>query len=442
MKKYLLSLSFILLVLTSCRQGKTPAQDEVRKITPEMAKVRDYIPQNAVLAHRGTTHWAPEETEAAFRWARNTGADYLEADLQTSKDAVLLALHDENLRRTTNIEEVFADKFPEKQRRQYYGRLGFKKEEIEEKIEADKESFKPYLPSSYTYVELMELDCAKWFNTENKDRARDFKKQFASTLEDLVQISKGWMIKRDADANKRVYSIERDENQRVIYKFEYEKDPQDNGNRPGIYIEFKEPKLNIEGFERLVFDELDRLEMNIVTKREKDDAPAYVDGKVNVGRTNAKVVLQTFSKESLVNIKNIFKGEIPVCFLLWKGQGEGDLRDGNREEYTSFINFAVDNLAHFIGPSIEPELLEPWQGELIRRSEMKIHPYSFDTKEQMEKFYKTTYQGKEIQLCDAMFTNRSEITLKFYIDQRVRKYPAPEKVEDAEKVLNVLGYTK
>ena len=73
----------------------------VQQISPEMAKVRDYVPLYACMAHRGSTYWAPEETEAAWRWARNMGADYLESDLQATKDGVVLANHDENLKRTT-----------------------------------------------------------------------------------------------------------------------------------------------------------------------------------------------------------------------------------------------------------------------------------------------------------------------------------------------------
>ena len=42
----------------------------------------------AVMAHRGSTFWAPEETESAWRWAREMGADYLESDLQCTKDGV------------------------------------------------------------------------------------------------------------------------------------------------------------------------------------------------------------------------------------------------------------------------------------------------------------------------------------------------------------------
>ena len=82
---------------------------QVNTISDDMAKVRDYVPRMAVIAHRGSTFWVPEETEAAYRWAREMGADYLEADLQCSKDSVVLALHDDNLCRTTDIENVYGE---------------------------------------------------------------------------------------------------------------------------------------------------------------------------------------------------------------------------------------------------------------------------------------------------------------------------------------------
>ena len=51
---------------------------EVQQLSTQMAAVRDYVPLYAVLAHRGSTYWTPEETESAWRWAREMGADYLE----------------------------------------------------------------------------------------------------------------------------------------------------------------------------------------------------------------------------------------------------------------------------------------------------------------------------------------------------------------------------
>ena len=62
-----------------------PAEVSVNTISEQLAAVRDYVPLYAVIAHRGSTYWAPEETESAWRWAREMGADYLESDLQCSK---------------------------------------------------------------------------------------------------------------------------------------------------------------------------------------------------------------------------------------------------------------------------------------------------------------------------------------------------------------------
>lgn len=69
------------------------------------------------MAHRGSTFWAPEETESAWRWAREMGVDYLESDLQCTKDGVILANHDDNLKRTTNIEMYIANWFRQPVRR-------------------------------------------------------------------------------------------------------------------------------------------------------------------------------------------------------------------------------------------------------------------------------------------------------------------------------------
>ena len=64
------------------------------------------VPRPAIIAHRGASYFAPEETGAAYLLAREMGVDYLELDLQRTKDGVLVAVHDDDLRRTTNIAEV------------------------------------------------------------------------------------------------------------------------------------------------------------------------------------------------------------------------------------------------------------------------------------------------------------------------------------------------
>lgn len=53
-----------------------------------------------VIAHRGASGHAPEHTFAAWDLALDFGADYIEQDLQMTRDGVLVVLHDESLRRT------------------------------------------------------------------------------------------------------------------------------------------------------------------------------------------------------------------------------------------------------------------------------------------------------------------------------------------------------
>ena len=55
-----------------------------------------------VIAHRGASGIAPENTLAAFRRAVELGAGFIETDLQLSRDTRLVALHDPTLERTTN----------------------------------------------------------------------------------------------------------------------------------------------------------------------------------------------------------------------------------------------------------------------------------------------------------------------------------------------------
>jgi glycerophosphoryl diester phosphodiesterase len=52
------------------------------------------------IAHRGASGEAPEHTLAAYDLAIREGADYIEQDLQLTRDGVLVVLHDETLDRT------------------------------------------------------------------------------------------------------------------------------------------------------------------------------------------------------------------------------------------------------------------------------------------------------------------------------------------------------
>ena len=53
-----------------------------------------------LIAHRGASGLAPEHTLASFELAAEIGVDYLEQDLQQTRDGVLVILHDDTLDRT------------------------------------------------------------------------------------------------------------------------------------------------------------------------------------------------------------------------------------------------------------------------------------------------------------------------------------------------------
>jgi glycerophosphoryl diester phosphodiesterase len=56
-----------------------------------------------VIAHRGASGYRPEHTLAAYELAINLGADYIEPDLVSTKDGVLIARHENEISETTNI---------------------------------------------------------------------------------------------------------------------------------------------------------------------------------------------------------------------------------------------------------------------------------------------------------------------------------------------------
>ncbi|MYS35407.1 glycerophosphoryl diester phosphodiesterase [Streptomyces sp. KhCrAH-43] len=65
-----------------------------------------------VYAHRGASAYAPENTLVAVDRAHALGFDWVENDVQLTRDGVPVVLHDTNLKRTTNAEEVFPDRAP------------------------------------------------------------------------------------------------------------------------------------------------------------------------------------------------------------------------------------------------------------------------------------------------------------------------------------------
>jgi glycerophosphoryl diester phosphodiesterase len=65
-----------------------------------------------VIAHRGSSGAAPENTLAAIRLAIRHDADVVENDIQRTRDGELVIIHDTTLDRTTDVEQVFPARAP------------------------------------------------------------------------------------------------------------------------------------------------------------------------------------------------------------------------------------------------------------------------------------------------------------------------------------------
>lgn len=92
-------------------------------------------PRRSVIAHRGASGRAPENTLAAARLAVALGADAVEGDVRRTRDGVLVVIHDPHLRRTTDVRHAF----PTRTRWQV---------------------------SDYTLEEIKCLDAGSWFGRE------------------------------------------------------------------------------------------------------------------------------------------------------------------------------------------------------------------------------------------------------------------------------------
>ncbi|MFJ6660045.1 glycerophosphodiester phosphodiesterase [Streptomyces sp. NPDC091377] len=65
-----------------------------------------------VIAHRGASAYAPENTLAAVDKAAELDITWVENDVQRTRDGELVVLHDDSLARTTDVEQVFPDRAP------------------------------------------------------------------------------------------------------------------------------------------------------------------------------------------------------------------------------------------------------------------------------------------------------------------------------------------
>jgi glycerophosphoryl diester phosphodiesterase len=99
-----------------------------------------------VIAHRGASAYAPEHTADAYRLAIAQGADYVEQDLGISSDGVLVCTHDTMLERTTNVHELFPDRFTE--------------------VTRNGRTQRHWYVDSLTLAEIKRLDAGSWFDSK------------------------------------------------------------------------------------------------------------------------------------------------------------------------------------------------------------------------------------------------------------------------------------
>jgi glycerophosphoryl diester phosphodiesterase len=99
--------------------------------------------RKTLVAHRGASAYAPENTLAAYLLAIKQGADFVEQDLQITRDGILICLHDLTLERTTNVEELYPDRYQETER--------------------DGRKVREWRVSDFTLAEISRLDAGSWF---------------------------------------------------------------------------------------------------------------------------------------------------------------------------------------------------------------------------------------------------------------------------------------
>ena len=75
---------------------------------------KEFLPKGKfVVGHRGACAYAPENTLESYRLAIKQGVEFVEQDLQITRDGVLVCCHDLVLNRVSNAADVFPDRFKE-----------------------------------------------------------------------------------------------------------------------------------------------------------------------------------------------------------------------------------------------------------------------------------------------------------------------------------------
>lgn len=308
----------------------------------------------AVIAHRGASYDAPESTQASYVLARELGADYLEMDLQRTRDGALIALHDESLLRTTDV----ASKFPDRKD-------------------------KPV--SEFTLAELKTLDAGSWYNAAYPQRARvKFAGLHILTLDEIIDIAQ-------ADpAHKPGLYIET----KAPLLF------------PGIEHDLK-AKLQARGWvtadngvaagHRLILQTFEKNSLQLLNK-EMPAVPKVLLLWVGAGSIEPKDP-RTLAQSGATSKAAYYASQAPK----------------DRAEFERWLDFAKANGAAGTGPSAAltqggdqsyMDLVQPWMNRMTHDKGLFVHVYTVDEP--------VDYRKVMAAGVDGIFTNRASELLKFY----------------------------
>jgi glycerophosphoryl diester phosphodiesterase len=331
--------------------------------SPTALATRLGIPHPAVIAHRGASFDAPESTAAAYKLARDLGADYLELDLQRSKDGVLFALHDNNLQRTTDV----ATKFPERKDSQ---------------------------ANEFTIAELKTLDAGSWFNRAYPDRARPgYAGLKILTLDEIIDIAQGNPLHKpglyiETKEPKQFPGIERDLKEKL----------QDRGWLSPVGSKLAKSELAVgQGKGKVVLQTFEKSSLELLEK-EMPQVPKILLLWVGEGSIEPKSKV-TFAESGDKDKASYYAKQEPK----------------DKAEFQQWVEYAKAQGAIGTGPSAAltkggdqsySDLVKPWMNQYTHDQGLLVHVYTIDDA--------VDYQKVADAGVDGVFTNRASELLKFY----------------------------
>jgi glycerophosphoryl diester phosphodiesterase len=105
MRRLLLPVASLLTVAATTAPSLVLAGPAEAASRPERHGDAVRVAEPLVIAHRGASGYRPEHTLAAYRLAIRQGADYVEPDLVSTKDGVLVARHENEISGTTDVAD-------------------------------------------------------------------------------------------------------------------------------------------------------------------------------------------------------------------------------------------------------------------------------------------------------------------------------------------------